>query len=186
MAKTNIGRVSVVPKGEYSSTENYKRLDVVNGDGSMYISKKDNNIGNPLTDENWWFKAVEKGEVGAQGEKPVNGVDYNTPEEKEEFKNEVVSTATTEVKQNIETIKEEAIQEFNSNASTKTNEYNDNTTTKLSEYNTNANSKVEEYNSNATQKTNTFNENATTQTETFNNNATSKTNDFNSNASTKR
>lgn len=185
MAKTNIGRVSVVPKGEYSSTENYKRLDVVSSDGSMYISKKDNNIGNPLTDENWWFKAVEKGEVGAQGEKPVNGVDYNTPEEKEEFKNEVVSTATTEVKQNIETIKEEAIQEFNSNASTKTNEYNDNTTTKLSEYNTNANSKVEEYNSNATQKTNTFNENATTQTETFNNNATSKTNDFNSNASTK-
>ena len=182
MAKTNIGRVSVVPKDEYSSTENYKRLDVVSSDGSMYISKKDNNIGNPLTDKNWWFKAVEKGE---KGDKPVNGVDYNTPEEKEEFKNDVVNTATEEVEQNIVTIKEEAIQEFNSNASTKTNEYNDNTTTKLSEYNTNANSKVEEYNSNAAQKTNTFNENATTQTETFNNNATSKTNDFNSNASTK-
>lgn len=185
MAKTNIGRVSVVPKDEYSSTENYKRLDVVSGDGSMYISKKDNNIGNPLTDENWWFKAVEKGEVGPQGDKPVNGVDYNTPEEKEEFKDDVVSAATTEVEQNIANIQEQAIQEFNSNASTKTNEYNSNTTTKLSEYNTNANSKVEEYNSNATQKTNTFNENATTQTETFNNNATSKTNDFNSNSSSK-
>ena len=67
VAKTNIGRVSVVPKDEYSSTENYKRLDVVSDNGSMYISKKDNNQGNPLTDKNWWFKAVEKGEVAEDG-----------------------------------------------------------------------------------------------------------------------
>ena len=263
MAKTSLGKVGILPKGEYSSATQYLRLDIVSYNGSSYLCIKDC-IGIDVTNKEYWLLIAQKGdkgdigekgekgdagkdfsiyktyasisamesdasnvpegefvliasnvedednaklyvkgedsfvyltdlsgatgikgEKGEKGDKPINGVDYNTPEEKEEFKNEVVSTATTEVKQNIETIKEEAIQEFNSNASTKTNEYNDNTTTKLSEYNTNANSKVEEYNSNATQKTNTFNENATTQTETFNNNATSKTNDFNSNASTK-
>ena len=263
MAKTSLGKVGILPKGEYSSATQYLRLDIVSYNGSSYLCIKDC-VGIDVTNKEYWLLIAQKGdkgdigekgekgdagkdfsiyktyasisamesdasnvpegefvliasnvedednaklyvkgeesfvyltdlsgatgikgEKGDKGDKPVNGVDYNTPEEKEEFKNEVVSTATTEVKQNIETIKEEAIQEFNSNASTKTNEYNDNTTTKLSEYNTNANSKVEEYNSNATQKTNTFNENATTQTETFNNNATSKTNDFNSNASTK-
>ena len=263
MAKTSLGKVGILPKGEYSSATQYLRLDIVSYNGGSYLCIKDC-VGIDVTNKEYWLLIAQKGdkgdigekgdkgdagkdfsiyktyasisamesdasnvpegefvliasnvedednaklyvkgensfvyltdlsgatgikgEKGEKGDKPVNGVDYNTPEEKEEFKNEVVSTATTEVKQNIETIKEEAIQEFNSNASTKTNEYNDNTTTKLSEYNTNANSKVEEYNSNATQKTNTFNENATTQTETFNNNATSKTNDFNSNASTK-
>lgn len=185
MAKTNIGRVSVVPKGEYSSTENYKRLDVVSSDGSMYISKKDNNIGNPLTDENWWFKAVEKGEVGAQGEKPVNGVDYNTPEEKEEFKNDVVSKATEEVEKNIADIETEAIKNYNDNATQKTNEYNTNADTKLKAYNDNATQKTEEYNSNATSKVSEYNTNASTQIETFNNNATNKTNTFDENATIK-
>ena len=263
MAKTSLGKVGILPKGEYSSATQYLRLDIVSYNGSSYLCIKDC-VGIDVTNKEYWLLIAQKGdkgdigekgdkgdagkdfsiyktytsisamesdasnvpegefvliasnvedednaklyvkgensfvyltdlsgatgikgEKGEKGDKPINGVDYNTPEEKEEFKNEVVSTATTEVEQNIETIKEEAIQEFNSNASTKTNEYNSNTTTKLSEYNTNANSKVEEYNSNATQKTNTFNENATTQTGTFNNNATSKTNDFNSNASTK-
>ena len=185
MAKTNIGRVSVVPKDEYSSTENYKRLDVVSSDGSMYISKKDNNIGNPLTDKNWWFKAVEKGEVGAQGEKPVNGVDYNTPEEKEEFKNDVVNKATEEVEKNIANIETEAIENYNENATQKTVEYDTNANRKLTAYNDNATQKTEEYNSNATSKVSEYNTNASTQTETFNTNATNKTNDFNSNASTK-
>ena len=185
MAKTNIGRVSVVPKSEYSSTENYKRLDVVNGDGSMYISKKDNNIGNPLTDENWWFKAVEKGEVGAQGEKPVNGVDYNTAEEKEEFKNDVVSKATEEVEKNIADIEAEAIENYNNNADAKTEEYDTNANSKLTAYNDNATQKTEEYNSNATSKVSEYNTNATTQIETFNNNATNKTNTFDENATIK-
>ena len=182
MAKTNIGRVSVVPKDEYSSTENYKRLDVVSSDGSMYISKKDNNIGNPLTDKNWWFKAVEKGE---KGDKPVNGVDYNTPEEKEEFKNDVVSKATEEVEKNIADIEAEAIENYNNNADAKTEEYDTNASNKLKTYNDNTTTKLKEYNDNASSKVSEFDTNATTQTETFNNNATSKTNDFNSNASTK-
>ena len=192
MAKTNIGRVSVVPKDEYSSTENYKRLDVVSDNGSMYISKKDNNQGNPLTDKNWWFKAVEKGEVGPQGEKPVNGVDYNTPEEKEEFKNDVVNKATEEVEKNIADIEDKAIKNYNDNATQKTTEYdtnasnklktyNDNTTEKLKEYNDNASSKVEEYNTNANTQTETFNTNASTKTTEFDTNATNKTNAFNEN-----
>ncbi|MGN1012310.1 MAG: hypothetical protein ACI4ON_00545 [Clostridia bacterium] len=190
MAKTNIGRVSVVPKDEYSSTENYKRLDVVSSDGSMYISKKDNNIRNPLADKNWWFKAVEKGEVGPQGEKPVNGVDYNTDEEKEEFKNDVINKATEEVEKNIANIETEAIEDYNKNADEKTTEYNtnadnklktynDNTTEKLKEYNDNASSKVEEYNTNANTKTTEFDTNATSKTNDFNSNATTKTNEFN-------
>lgn len=185
MAKTNIGRVSVVPKGEYSSIENYKRLDVVSSDGSMYISKKDNNIGNPLTDKNWWFKAVEKGEVGAQGEKPVNGVDYNTEEEKEEFKNDVVNKATEEVKKNISDTESEAIKNYNDNATRKTTEYNTNANRKLTAYNDNVTQKTEEYNSNATSKVSEYNTNASTQIETFNNNATNKTNTFDENATIK-
>lgn len=192
MAKTNIGRVSVVPKDEYSSTENYKRLDVVSDNGSMYISKKDNNQGNPLTDKNWWFKAVEKGEVGPQGEKPVNGVDYNTAEEKEEFKNDVVSKATEEVEKNIADIETEAIENYNENATQKTTEYdtnasnklkayNDNTTEKLKEYNDNASEKLESYNTNSTSKVNEFNTNASIKTTEFDTNATNKTNTFNDN-----
>ena len=263
MAKTSLGKVSVLPKGEYSSVIQYSRLDIVTYKGSSYLCIKDS-LGIEITNEEYWQLLAQKGDTGEtgatgakgdkgdagkdfsiyktypsisamesdasnvpegefvliasdvedtdnaklyvksntgfvyltdlsgatgikgeKGDKPINGVDYNTPEEKEEFKNEVVQNATVEVEQNIANIQEQAIQEFNSNASTKTNEYNSNTTTKLQEYNTNANTKIEEYNSNATQKTNTFNGNATTQIETFNNNATSKTNDFNSNASTK-
>lgn len=181
-----LGNVGVLYVGEYDPEKHYEYLNCATHNGSSYTCVNPDGVTGiePGTTDDWQLSA-KKGDVGPVGPKPVNGVDYNTPEEKEEFKNEVVSTATTEVKQNIVTIKEEAIQEFNSNASTKTNEYNDNTTTKLQEYNTNASTKIEEYNSNATQKTNTFNGNATTQTETFNNNATSKTNDFNSNASTK-
>lgn len=263
MAKTSLGKVSVLPKGEYSSVIQYSRLDIVTYKGSSYLCIKDS-LGIEITNEEYWQLLAQKGDTGEtgatgakgdkgdagkdfsiyktypsisamesdasnvpegefvliasdvedtdnaklyvksntgfvyltdlsgatgikgeKGDKPINGVDYNTPEEKEEFKNEVVENATVEVEQNIANIQEQAIQEFNSNASTKTNEYNSNTTTKLQEYNTNANTKIEEYNSNATQKTNTFNGNATTQIETFNNNATSKTNDFNSNASSK-
>lgn len=263
MAKTSLGKVSVLPKGEYSSVIQYSRLDIVTYKGSSYLCIKDS-LGIEITNEEYWQLLAQKGDTGEtgatgakgdkgdagkdfsiyktypsisamesdasnvpegefvliasdvedtdnaklyvksntgfvyltdlsgatgikgeKGDKPINGIDYNTPEEKEEFKNEVVENATVEVEQNIANIQEQAIQEFNSNASTKTNEYNSNTTTKLQEYNTNANTKIEEYNSNATQKTNTFNGNATTQIETFNNNATSKTNDFNSNASSK-
>lgn len=263
MAKTSLGKVSVLPKGEYSSVIQYSRLDIVTYKGSSYLCIKDS-LGIEITNEEYWQLLAQKGDTGEtgatgakgdkgdagkdfsiyktypsisamesdasnvpegefvliasdvedtdnaklyvksntgfvyltdlsgatgikgeKGDKPINGIDYNTPEEKEEFKNEVVENATVEVEQNIANIQEQAIQEFNSNASTKTNEYNSNTTTKLQEYNTNANTKIEEYNSNATQKTNTFNGNVTTQIETFNNNATSKTNDFNSNASTK-
>ena len=263
MAKTSLGKVSVLPKGEYSSVIQYSRLDIVTYKGSSYLCIKDS-LGIEITNEEYWQLLAQKGDTGEtgatgakgdkgdagkdfsiyktypsisamesdasnvpegefvliasdvedtdnaklyvksntgfvyltdlsgatgikgeKGDKPINGIDYNTPEEKEEFKNEVVENATVEVEQNIANIQEQAIQEFNSNASIKTNEYNSNTTTKLQEYNTNANTKIEEYNSNATQKTNTFNGNATTQIETFNNNATSKTNDFNSNASTK-
>ena len=145
MAKTSLGKVGILPKGEYSSATQYLRLDIVSYNGSSYLCIKDC-IGIDVTNKEYWLLIAQKGDkgdIGEKGDKPVNGVDYNTPEEKEEFKNEVVSTATTEVKQNIETIKEEAIQEFNSNASTKTNEYNSNTTTKLQEYNTNSSTKIE-------------------------------------------
>lgn len=181
-----LGNVGVLYVGEYDPSIQYEYINCVTYNGSSYVCVNQNGVTGvePGTTDDWQLSA-KKGDVGPVGPKPVNGVDYNTDEEKEEFKNEVVSTATTEVKQNIETIKEEAIQEFNSNASTKTNEYNSNTTTKLSEYNTNANSKVEEYNSNATQKTNTFNENATTQTEIFNTNASTKTTEFDTNATNK-
>lgn len=263
MAKTSLGKVAILPRGEYSSIENYKRLDIVTYNGSSYLCLQDC-TGIDVTNAEYWQILAEKGDKGdtgakgdkgekgdtgkdfsiyktypsindmnadapnvpegefvliassvedednaklyvknstgfvyltdlsgatgikgEKGDKPINGVDYNTPEEKEEFKNEVVEDATTEVKQNIATIKEQAIQDFNTNASTKTTAYDTNANAKLTAYNDNATQKTTEYNTNATSKVNEFNTNASTKTTEFDTNAINKTNDFNSNASTK-
>lgn len=48
------GRVAPVPQGEYSSTRQYKRLDVVTLNNRVYMAKKDS-VGQPLTDEEYWM-----------------------------------------------------------------------------------------------------------------------------------
>ena len=53
MAKTSLGKVSVLPKGEYSSVIQYSRLDIVTYKGSSYICIKDS-LGIEITNEEYW------------------------------------------------------------------------------------------------------------------------------------
>lgn len=76
MAKTNIGRVSIVLAGEYSSLIEYKRLTAVSYQGSMYISRTEC-LGIEPTNEDYWFKAVDKGAKGDKGDKGDTGKDFS-------------------------------------------------------------------------------------------------------------
>lgn len=49
------GKVSIVFKGAYSSTTTYEVLDVVSANGGSYISIKNNNVGNALTNATAWL-----------------------------------------------------------------------------------------------------------------------------------
>lgn len=106
MAKTKIGIVAIVNKGLYNAETTYSVLNTVIANGGTYISKVNNNVGNPVTDTNYWVLQTEGinkiTEVinglthtyaitytsGASyqfaindGYTPVKGVDYFTPED---------------------------------------------------------------------------------------------------------
>ena len=153
-----LGNVGVLYVGAYNSSTQYEYLNCVTYNGSSYVCINQNGVigVTPGTTSDWQLSA-KQGDVGPVGPKPINGVDYNTDEEKEEFKNDVVSKATEEVEKNVAEIETEAIENYNKNA-----------TQKITEYNTNANTQVESFNTNATSKTNDFNSNASTKTEEFN------------------
>lgn len=57
---TDLGKVSIVPKGDYSSTTQYERLDIVGSDGSAYIALRDN-IGHNVSDTYYWYELVSAG-----------------------------------------------------------------------------------------------------------------------------
>ena len=166
-----LGIVGVLYVGEYDPEKHYEYLNCTTHNGSSYTCVNPDGVTGiePGTTDDWQLSA-KKGDVGPVGPKPVNGVDYNTPEEKEEFKNDVVNKATEEVKGNIAAVETEAIENYNDNATQKTEEYNSNATSKVSEYNTNASSQTKTFNNNATNKTNSFDENATSKTNDFNDN----------------
>lgn len=54
MATINLGRVSFVMKGDYSSSATYIRLDVVTSDGVSYAAKQDVPAGTPVTNTTYW------------------------------------------------------------------------------------------------------------------------------------
>ena len=74
MTKTNLGRICFVPRGTYSASESYKRLDVVSSpdNGISYVAIADS-TGAALTDETKWQVMVDnsaairqlKGDVAA-------------------------------------------------------------------------------------------------------------------------
>ena len=66
MAKQILGRVSIVFKGEYNSTTNYEKLDIVSYNGSSYACLKDC-VGVIPTDTTYWQLVAQKGEQGEQG-----------------------------------------------------------------------------------------------------------------------
>lgn len=104
--KNKAGKVLIVMKGQYFNNINYEILDVVSNDGGSYISLKNDNLGNPLTDTTSWrlltkgIKQITQSTNGrthtyiitytdgttfsfdvTDGYTPVKGVDYFTQED---------------------------------------------------------------------------------------------------------
>ena len=90
MSRTIIGKVGLTPKKDYDLSTSYKRLDLVSYKGSSYVCLMDC-IGVLPTNDMYWQLSASKGDL------PINGVDYNTPEEKEEFKEEVIADSKIEI-----------------------------------------------------------------------------------------
>ena len=78
MAKQILGRVSIIFKGEYNSTTNYEKLDIVSYNGSSYACLK-GCVGVIPTDTTYWQLVAQKGEQGEQGIQGVRGVQGATP-----------------------------------------------------------------------------------------------------------
>lgn len=81
MSKTiNAGRVTFVPKDNFSNNISYKKFDIVTYNGSSYFAKKDT-IGHTPTEDEFWQLVAEKGQNGAPGADLSN---YYTKEESDE------------------------------------------------------------------------------------------------------
>ena len=61
MGKTNLGRVSVAPRGAYNNETSYKRLDVVEYEGSSYLFLKDSTGIDPTGDGEVTMLLAKKG-----------------------------------------------------------------------------------------------------------------------------
>ena len=59
-----LGRVSIVPKEEWSSNSTYTRLDLVTYNGSSYIAKKDVPVNINLNNNEYWMIVASKGDTG--------------------------------------------------------------------------------------------------------------------------
>ena len=57
----NAGRVAIVPKGDWSAAAEYKRLDAVAYNNTLYIAKKAVPAGTLPTDTEYWMKCVVGG-----------------------------------------------------------------------------------------------------------------------------
>lgn len=100
-----VGRVALVPVGEYSSSQTYSKLDIVSYDGSSYVCLIDDCIGKK-PDENieCWQPMAVKGDTGATG---ADGQDGKTPVKGEDYfdendKKEIVDNVVTEIDKNYE------------------------------------------------------------------------------------
>lgn len=64
MVKTNLGRVTFIPRGKYKTAEKYDRLDLVFHGGCSYVCLKNGTTGvSPDTSEELWMMIAEKGAV---------------------------------------------------------------------------------------------------------------------------
>lgn len=62
----DLGRVMLVPKGVYSVTTAYTRLDIVTSGGSTYLCLV-SNTGQPVANETYWMLLAKVGDKGATG-----------------------------------------------------------------------------------------------------------------------
>lgn len=68
-----IGRVIPNPRGKWSVTADYERLDFVMFQGNGYIASQDNSGKTPGSFDSVWTLVVEKGEKGDKGERGEKG-----------------------------------------------------------------------------------------------------------------
>ena len=193
MSKTVIGRNLPLYKGDYDKSKTYDVYDVVLHNGSSYVSKKKNNVGNALTNTEFWQLLAK------QGEKPVNGVDYNTEQEKEEFKQAVVEDSKTDMDEytagkktdldNYTNIKKEELDKHESNLESIMTTTKDSLIEEIEHkqdgFDEHVTAKINEFSDNATEQTNTFNTNAESKTTEYNNNHTAKIEEFDTHADNK-
>ena len=73
MAVTNLGKVSVTPKGAWSSSSTYEFLDIVTNNGSSYLAVKAVPAGTALSNTTYWLVIASKGDKGDTGETGPKG-----------------------------------------------------------------------------------------------------------------
>lgn len=175
--KQILGKVVIINKGEYNSSNTYEILDVVSYKGSSYLSKIDNNTSVPTDNEKWQLIA-KKGDMYEVTEEDLQTIAKQITDDANSIFNTNVDSKTNNFNDNAE----EKLSTFNTNASTKLNDYNSNAKTKLDDYNANDISKSKAYNDNATSALEVFNTNASTKLTAYNDNATEKLAAYNDNA----
>ena len=127
-----LGYVGTYPVGDYNAQTEYEYLNVVTHKGSSYVCIKEEGCiaVEPPNEECWQLFAGkgdtgekgEKGDIGPIGPKPVNGVDYNTNAEREEFKNAVVADSKADLEKYI-TEKETHLDNYTKEKETKLDDY---------------------------------------------------------------
>ena len=61
----SIGKIVMIPKGNYSASVTYKRLDLVRYQGKAWVCKQDDVIGVTPVEGTTWTMVVQDGEPGA-------------------------------------------------------------------------------------------------------------------------
>lgn len=127
-----LGYVGTYPVGDYNEQTEYEYLNVVTHKGSSYVCIKEEGCiaVEPPNEECWQLFAGkgdtgekgDKGDTGPIGPKPVNGVDYNTNAEREEFKNAVVADSKADLEKYI-TEKETQLDNYTKDKETKLDDY---------------------------------------------------------------
>ena len=126
-----LGRIGITLKGEYDNNKTYTKLNQVTYQGGSYTLKVVEAKGILPTNSDYWICSAKKGDKGDKGDtgdigpigpKPVNGIDYNTNAEREEFKNAVVADSKTDLEKYI-TEKETQLDNYTKEKETKLDDY---------------------------------------------------------------
>lgn len=127
-----LGTVGIYLRGEYDSSVKYEYMNQVTYQGSSYTCIKEEGCTEiDPTNEDYWICSAEKGnkgdkgdtgDIGPIGPKPINGIDYNTNAEREEFKNAVVADSKADLEKYI-TEKETHLDNYTKEKETKLDDY---------------------------------------------------------------
>ena len=127
-----LGTVGIYLRGEYDSSVKYEYMNQVTYHGSSYTCIKEEGCTEiDPTNEDYWICSAEKGnkgdkgdtgDIGPIGPKPINGIDYNTNAEREEFKNAVVADSKADLEKYIAE-KETHLDNYTKDKETKLDDY---------------------------------------------------------------